>query len=811
MGRHEVLTIDIDGMTCAGCVGRAERALAAVQGVEKAEVNLATHAGRVVLSPDAGADAARRVSGALQAAGYPAVPVRVKLGITGMTCAGCAARVEQALAGAPGVLSAQVNVADGTARVTALSGDVGPLVAAVEAVGYGAAPVAEGGAKADRQAEETEALRRRFLMAAALTLPVFVLEMGGHMVPAFHHWVMATIGMGVSWSVQFVLATLVLIGPGRGFYAKGIPALFRGAPDMNSLVVLGTAAAWSYSTVALFAPGLMPEGARAVYFEAAAVIVTLILAGRWMEARAKGRTGEAIRKLVALRPATALVERGGEAVEVAVEEIRRGEVLRIRPGERIAVDGVVREGLSHVDESIVTGEPMPVEKGKGAVVIGGTVNGSGALRMRATAVGSETMLARIIAMVEEAQGARLPVQDLVNRITLWFVPAVMAVALVTVVAWLILGPGLSNALVAGVAVLIIACPCAMGLAVPVSIMVGTGRAAELGVLFRQGDALQALAGVRTVAFDKTGTLTEGRPDVTDIVAFSGAEEELLALAAGVEALSEHPLGGAVVRAAKERGLALPQAAGVEALPGLGVVGTVGGRRVAVGNARLMAREGATGFDVAEGFAAKGKTVALVAVDGVAAGVIAVADRVKPGAKGAVAALKRQGLRVVMVSGDRAVAARAVGAELGVDEVIAEVLPEGKVSAVKALAGPVAFVGDGINDAPALAVAEVGIAIGTGTDVAVESADVVLMSGDPGGVVNAIEVSRRTMRNIRENLIWAFGYNVLLIPVAAGLAYPFGGWMLSPVLAAGAMALSSVLVLTNALRLRWVPQAMGVGR
>jgi Cu+-exporting ATPase len=811
MGRHEVLTIDIDGMTCAGCVGRAERALAAVQGVEKAEVNLATHAGRVVLAPDAGAEVGKRLSGALQAAGYPAVPVRLRLALEGMTCAGCAARLEQALAAVPGVLAAQVNFADATARVTALSGDIVPLVAAVEAAGYRAAPLAEGAAKADRQAEETEALRRRFLLAALLTVPVFVLEMGGHMVPAFHHWVMANIGMTVSWGVQFALASMVLIGPGRGFYTMGIPALLRGAPDMNSLVVLGTGAAWVYSTVALFAPALMPEGARAVYFEAAAVIVTLILAGRWLEARAKGRTGEAIRKLVALRPATALVERGGDAVEVAVEEIRRGEVLRIRPGERIAVDGVVREGVSHVDESMVTGEPMPTEKGKGATVIGGTVNGAGALRIRATAVGSETMLARIIAMVEEAQGARLPVQDLVNRITLWFVPAVMVVALVTVLAWLIWGPGLSHALVAGVAVLIIACPCAMGLAVPVSIMVGTGRAAELGVLFRQGDALQALSGVRTVAFDKTGTLTEGRPDVTDITAFSGSEDDLLALAAGVEALSEHPLGGAVVRAAKERGLALPQAAGVEALPGFGVVGRVGGRRVAVGNARLMAREGAEGFEAAEAFAAQGKTVALVAIDGVAAGVIAVADRVKPGAKAAVAALKRQGLRVVMVSGDRAVAARAVGADVGVDEVIAEVLPEGKVISVKGLAGPVAFVGDGINDAPALAVAEVGIAIGTGTDVAVESADVVLMSGDPGGVVNALEVSRRTMRNIRENLIWAFGYNVLLIPVAAGVLYPFGGWMLSPVLAAGAMALSSVLVLTNALRLRWVPQAMGGGR
>jgi Cu+-exporting ATPase len=707
------------------------------------------------------------------------------------------------------VLSAQVGLADGLARVTAFAADTAALIAAVEGAGYRATPVAEGALRADRQGAETEALRRRFLIAAALTLPVFVLEMGGHLIPAWHHWVMQTLGMQVSWGIQFVLATLVLIWPGRGFYEKGLPALWRWAPDMNALVVLGASAAWIYSTVALFAPGVMPEGARAVYFEAAAVIVTLILAGRWLEARAKGQTGEAIRKLVALRPAAALVERGGEAVEVPVEEIRRGEVLRIRPGERIAVDGMVREGTSFVDESMVTGEPMPVEKGKGATLIGGTVNGAGALRMRATAVGADTMLARIIAMVEEAQGARLPVQDLVNKITLWFVPAVMAVALVTVLVWLVFGPGIAHALVAGVAVLIIACPCAMGLAVPVSIMVGTGRAAELGVLFRQGDALQALSGVRTVAFDKTGTLTEGRPDVTDLVAFSGDEAGLLAQVAGVEALSEHPLSGAILRAAKARGVTVPQAAGVEALPGLGVVGTVGGVRVAVGNARLMAREGAEGFEAAEAFAAQGKTVALVAVDGVAAGVIAVADRVKPGAKAAVAALRRAGLRVVMISGDRAAAARAVGDALGVDEVIADVLPEGKVVAVRGLEGPVAFVGDGINDAPALAAAAVGIAIGTGTDVAVESADVVLMSGDPGGVVNALEVSRRTMRNIRENLIWAFGYNVLLIPVAAGVAYPFGGWMLSPVLAAGAMALSSVLVLTNALRLRFVPQAMGV--
>jgi len=491
-------------------------------------------------------------------------------------------------------------------------------------------------------------------------------------------------------------------------------------------------------------------------------------------------------------------------------------VLVVRPGERIPVDGSIVEGHSFVDESMITGEPMPVEKAKGAMVVGGTVNGNGALRMRATAVGADTMLSRIIVMVEEAQTARLPVQDLVNRITLWFVPAVMAVALVTVAVWLIFGPSppLSHALVAGVAVLIIACPCAMGLAVPVSIMVGTGRAAELGVLFRQGDALQGLSAVGVVAFDKTGTLTEGRPKVTDIAPVGLSEDDLLALVAGVEALSEHPLAGAVVRAANARGLTVPRAAGVAAVTGQGVTGTVDGRRVAVGNARLMATEGVDAgglIAVAEGLAEKGRTPLMVAVDGAPAGVLAVADQIKPGAKGVIAALQRQGLKTVMISGDVALAANAIGAELGIDQVLAGVLPDGKVAALRALQADgmkVAFVGDGINDAPALAAADVGIAIGTGTDVAVESAAVVLMSGDPGGVVNALEVSRRTMRNIRENLVWAFGYNVLLIPVAAGVFYPLWGTMLSPVIAAGAMGVSSVLVLSNALRLRFVPSALG---
>ncbi len=815
MGRQETFTFPIGGMTCAGCAARAERAMAGVAGVARAEVNLATHGGRVDLALDAGTGVLRDVTGALQAAGYPAAVRRVRLAVEGMTCASCVGRVEAALAAVPGVVSVHVNLADGRAAVSTLGVPEAALLEAVAGTGHAAR--VETGERAEAAPDEGKGLQRQVILAALLTLPVFALEMGGHMVPALHHAIAHSIGHQASWMIQFVLTTLILLGPGRVFFVKGIPALIRRAPDMNALVALGTSAAWAYSTVALFAPEVLPEGSRAVYYEAAAVIVTLILAGRWMEARARARTGDAIRRLIGLRPATARVERGGEAVELPLEEVVAGDILLIRPGERIAVDGVVREGASFVDESMITGEPMPVEKLKGATLVGGTVNGAGALRMRATAVGAETMLSRIIAMVEEAQGARLPVQDLVNRITLWFVPAVMAVALVTVVVWLALGPSVAHALVAGVSVLIIACPCAMGLAVPVSIMVGTGRAAELGVLFRRGDALQGLSGVGLVAFDKTGTLTEGRPDLTDVVALEGERVALLAQVAAVEALSEHPLAGAILRGAKAEGLTLPEAGAVRAVPGQGITGMVAGERVAVGNGRLMAAEGvdpAAMQGIVAELAAKGRTAVMVAIDGRAAGVLAVADRARPGARPAIAALAGRGLGVAMISGDAAVTALAVARDLGVAQVVAEVLPEGKVEALRSLqedGTKLAFVGDGINDAPALAAAEVGIAIGTGTDVAMEAADVVLMSGDPGGVVNALEISRRTLRNIRQNLFWAFAYNVLLIPVAAGVLWPIWGIMLSPVMAAGAMAASSVLVVTNALRLRRIPSALGAGR
>jgi heavy metal translocating P-type ATPase len=806
------LTFGVENMSCASCVGRVEKVLGGVEGVRKAQVNLATESVKVIT--DADVDTTRMVE-AMAQAGYPARLITHRLRIANMSCASCVGRAERALAAVPGVVSAAVNLATEEAQVQALDhpDTLSALQAAAAHAGY-PATLDAGDADAEdataRKEAEATHLKRKTLIAAALTLPVFILEMGGHLIPAFHHWVTATIGTETSWLLQFVLTTLVLIGPGRQFYLIGLPALFKGAPDMNSLVALGSGAAWLFSITALFAPSVLPEGSRVVYFEAAAVIVTLILLGRFLEARAKGRTGAAIAKLIGLRARSARVERDGGVVEIAVEEIGTGDVIHLRPGEKIATDGVVASGRSYVDESMITGEPVPVEKVEGTEVVGGTVNGTGSLTFRATKVGGDTMLAQIIRMVEEAQGAKLPIQDLVNRITLWFVPAVIAVALVTFGVWLAFGPSLSHALVAGVAVLIIACPCAMGLATPTSIMVGTGRAAQLGVLFRQGDALQTLHDVKTVALDKTGTLTKGQPELTDLSLLNGfTEDEVLPLIGAVEARSEHPIAQAILRRAERAGKVPTEISDFQSHTGYGVSAMVAGHRVSVGADRLMTRDGLALGDAAHigaDYGTAGKTPLYAAIDGKLAAVIAVADPVKPGTPEAIAALHDLGLKVAMITGDNQGTADAIAARLGIDRVVAEVLPNGKVAAIdtlKAEAGPVAFVGDGINDAPALAQADVGLAIGTGTDVAIEAADVVLMSGDLRGVVNAIDVSQRSMRNIQQNLFWAFGYNVLLVPVAAGAFYPLTGWLLSPALAAGAMALSSVFVLSNALRLRWI--------
>ena len=809
-------TLNIQGMSCGACSARVARGLGAVPGLGDVAVNLAAETASFHAdSPDALAQAVQK----LQELGYPARESMVDLSVSDMTCASCVGRAQRALAAQPGVLSASVNLAAESAHITYLDGATTPaqLAEALTKAGYPARQ-ASATAPQDRTAQkeqEARDLARTLLLAAALALPVFLIEMGGHLIPALHMAIENSIGQQASWLLQWVLTSAVLAGPGRVFYAKGLPALAKGAPDMNSLVAVGTGAAYVYSLIATFAPALLPDTARAVYFEAAAVIVVLILLGRWLEARAKGRTGAAIAALLGLQLRTARVLRAGQPTEIQIEALRRDDLVLVRPGERLAVDGVVSEGTSFVDESMITGEPLPVAKAPGDAVTGGTVNGAGSLTVQATRVGADSTLAQIIRMVEQAQGAKLPIQGLVDRVTLWFVPAVMALSVLTVLAWLVFGAGagLSYALVAGVSVLIIACPCAMGLATPTSIMVGTGRAAEMGVLFRKGDALQALGGVAVVALDKTGTITAGRPELTDMVLTGRTQRgTVLAAIAAVEARSEHPVAQAILRAAQAENVALPAAQDFRAEPGYGVLATVAGQQVIIGADRLMAREGIDTSALAQAesdLAAKGRTALFAAIDGRVVALLGISDPLKPSSRAAVAALKAMGLQVAMITGDKASTAQVIADDIGIDHVIAGVLPSGKVEALAQLRahGRLAFVGDGINDAPALAHADVGIAIGTGTDVAIESADVVLMSGDLRGVVNAFEISRQTMRNITQNLGWAFGYNVALIPVAAGVLYPAFGLLLSPIFAAAAMALSSVFVLSNALRLRRIAPLM----
>lgn len=816
------LSLPVEGMTCASCVGRVERALKAVPGVQTATVNLATERADITFGDRADPQAA---VGAIESAGYAVREETTELGIEDMTCASCVGRVEKALRQIPGVIEANVNLATERARVRHSAGIVttAMLEAAVEQAGYKARRLSAATASSDdqdseRRENEARGLRRSLLIAALLTLPVFVLEMGSHLIPAMHHWVLGVLGEQRNGYLQFVLTTLVLFGPGLRFFRKGVPALLRGAPDMNSLVSVGTAAAYGYSVVATFIPQVLPQGTANIYFEAAAVIVTLILLGRTLEARAKGRTSQAIKRLVGLQAKTARVERNGETLEIPLDQVTTGDVVFVRPGEKIPVDGQVVEGVSYVDESMITGEPVPVSKSVGADVVGGTINKTGAFSFRVTKVGANTVLAQIIRLVEEAQGSKLPIQALVDKVTLWFVPAVMAAAALTFLIWLIFGPtpALTFALVNAVAVLIIACPCAMGLATPTSIMVGTGRAAELGVLFRKGEALQALRDVSVIALDKTGTLTKGRPELTDLVPAEGFDyDEVLALVAAVETRSEHPIAEAIVAAAKQRDLKIAAIEAFDATPGFGVSAKVSGRTVSVGADRFMTQLGldvASFLPAAQRLGEQGKSPLYAAIDGRLAAVIAVADPIKETTPEAIKALHALGLKVAMITGDNAATASAIARQLGIDEVAAEVLPDGKVAALKQFrshGARVAFVGDGINDAPALAEADVGLAIGTGTDVAIEAADVVLMSGDLRGVANAIALSQATIRNIKQNLFWAFAYNAVLIPVAAGMLYPINGTLLSPIFAAAAMALSSVFVLGNALRLKRFQAPMGI--
>ena len=810
MAQHTSLRFAIDGMSCGSCVAWAEAALQSLPDVETAQVNYATHSATIKAHPDI--DLGRLVS-ALATAGYPAVLTTHRLAIDGMHSGSCVGRVEAALAGARGVVAASVNLATGQADVQTLDGefDIQSVLKASADAGYPASLTDQDTPSfQDKQITETTALVRKTIIAAVLTLPVFVIEMGGHMIPAIHHLVARTIGMQTSWVLQFVLCTIVLIWPGRSFYQIGVPALLKGRPDMNSLVALGSFAAWAFSTVSVFAPNLLPQNTPAVYFEAAAVIVTLILLGRLLEARAKGRTGAAIEKLLGLQAKTARVFRNEEWGDVDIATIATGERALVRAGEICPADGVVEKGTSFVDESMLSGEPLPVEKAVGDAVVGGTVNGTGVLEITVTHIGNDSVLSQIIALVQQAQGSKLPIQALVNKITLWFVPAVLLCAALTVLIWLTFGPSPSvgYALVAGVAVLIIACPCAMGLATPTSIMVGTGRAAELGVLFRQSDALQMLQSVKAVAFDKTGTLTMGKAEVTEFELIGDVGKlDILGMIASVEMQSEHPLAKAIVAYAQANGAKMQAVDDITIHAGAGLSARIDGQVIHVGTIDLM-RANTVDVTAHEGlmtqWATSGKTPICVALADRIMASLAVSDPLKPNAKAVIKALHAKEIAVTMITGDRIETAQAVADELGIEAVTAQVKPTQKAQAIKALQatyGSVAFVGDGINDAPALAQADVGLAIGTGTDVAIEAADVVLMSGDIQGVDNALTISRDTLNNIRQNLFWAFGYNVVLIPVAAGALYPLWGILLSPALAAGAMALSSVFVVTNALRLK----------
>ena len=746
-------------------------------------------------------------------------PDTLVMSVSNMSCASCAGRVDKALRQLPGVLAVDVNLATETAQVT-YAPDLASradFIVASTAAGYAAQEHSEDshGQVQARKQQLAEAYGRRSRLAAFLAAPVIILGMGGHILPGFERLIADAIGQKANWIIQCIFATAVLFGPGLDFYRRGFPALWRGAPDMNSLVALGTGAAYAFSLIATFLPQVLPEGVSGVYYEPASLIVVLILFGRDLENRAKGRTGKAIQSLLGLRVKTAQVRRAGEFVDCPIEEIVVGDVLSLRPGERVAVDGVVHEGSSYIDESMITGEPRPVEKSTGAALTAGTVNGMGHVIYEARRVGHDTTLSQIIQLVEQAQGAKLPIKALVDRLTLWFVPMVLTLAFATVTVWMIWGPApaLPYALVAGVCVLIIACPCAMGLATPTSIMVGTGRAAEMGVLFRKGDALQLLADVDVIAFDKTGTLTRGQPVLTDLDVADGlGRRAALQVMASVEQGSDHPIARAIVMAAAEEGLDLLPIQDGQTYAGLGLSAHVAGEEVILGTERFMRERGidVKGYHAsAEALASKGKSVIFAARAGQVIALAGVSDALKPSTQGAIARLKAAGITVVMLTGDRRDAALQIAADLGIDQVHAELLPADKsrvLAELKTKARQLAFVGDGINDAPALAAADIGIALGTGTDVAVESADIVLMSGDLLGVVNAIEMSRLTLRNIKQNLFWAFGYNVALIPVAAGALYPAFGMLLSPILAAAAMALSSIFVLANALRLRYVRAA-----
>ena len=802
------IRIGVGGMTCASCVTRVERAIGRKSGVESAAVNLAAETAIVRFDQ---ADLPELLD-AVRGAGYEPVTEKATIGVSGMTCASCVARVERAIKALPGVVDAAVNLTMESATVEYLPATVSRerIAQAIRQAGYEPAAADEApNAEQSRQERELRALRRDLIFAAAFTLPLVLISMAPMVLPSVRA-LMLELAPQTIWDwLQLALATPVLLWSGRRFVTRGWAEVRHLSPGMDTLVLMGSWSAYLYSLLALTMPQLFPEDTAHLYFEATGVIITLILLGRYLEAVAKGRTSQAIRRLVGLQPKTARVVNSDGETEMPADAVVPGDLIAVRPGERIPVDGTLTEGASRVDESMISGEPVPVRKAPGDEVIGGTVNQTGAFRYRATRVGSETVLAQIIRLVEDAQAGKPPIQRVADRIAAVFVPLVLLAAVITFLVWLWLGPqpALELAFVAAVSVLLIACPCAMGLATPTAIMVATGRGAALGILFRRGAALETLARIDRVVLDKTGTLTAGRPALTDLTPYGLGDDEALALAAAAERHSEHPIALAVVEAADERGLALAEAEDVEAVPGYGIRARIGDRRIAVGARRFMEQlpvPVSVAAASADRLAGEGKTPIYVAADGELIAVLAVADPIKPTSREAVATLRGLGLEVAMLTGDGRRTAEAVARQVGIEAVVAEVLPADKAAQVKRLqqeGGKVAFVGDGINDAPALAQADVGIAIGTGTDIAVEAGELILMNGDLTGAADAVALARRTLRTIRLNFFWAYAYNVALIPLAAGVFYPLNGWLLNPMLAAGAMSISSLFVVTNSLRLR----------